>query len=42
MNFFDPNIQEQARKLQSNPREFIQKVGANIPEEIMNDHIDGF
>ena len=31
------NMQEQLRQLQSNPREFIQRAGLNIPEEMMND-----
>ena len=31
------NMQEQLRQLQSNPREFIQRAGMNIPEEMMND-----
>ena len=30
------NMQEQLRQLQSNPKEFIQRTGLNIPEEIMN------
>ena len=30
-------IQEKLRRLQSNPREFIQKAGVDIPEEMMND-----
>ena len=31
------NMQEALRQLQSNPREFIQRAGVNIPEELMND-----
>ena len=31
------NMQEQLRQLQSNPREFIQRAGLNVPEEMMND-----
>ena len=30
------NMQDELRKLQSNPKEFIQKAGVNVPEEIMN------
>lgn len=30
------NMQEQLKQLQSNPKEFIQRTGLNIPEEIMN------
>ena len=30
------NVQEALRKLQSNPREFIQRAGMNVPEEILN------
>ena len=33
----NPMMQEQLRKLQSNPKEFIKQTGANIPEELMND-----
>ena len=29
-------MQEQLKQLQSNPKEFIQRTGLNIPEEIMN------
>ena len=36
MNFANPNM-EMLQKLQSNPKEFIQKAGVNIPEEMMND-----
>ena len=35
MNFNMPNMQEQLKQLQSNPREFIQKAGMNIPDELM-------
>ena len=36
MNFGIPNnMQEQLRQLQSNPREFIEKAGVKIPEEMM-------
>ena len=31
------NMQEQLKQLQSNPREFIQRAGMNVPEEMMND-----
>lgn len=37
MNMLNPNMQNMLRQLQNNPKEFIQKTGANIPEEIMND-----
>jgi len=37
MNFLNQNMQEQLRQLQQNPKEFIQKCGANIPENLMND-----
>ena len=30
------NMQEQLRRLQSNPREFIQRAGVNVPEELLN------
>ena len=30
------NMQEQLRQLQSNPREFIQRAGLNVPEEMLN------
>ena len=30
------NMQEQLKQLQSNPREFIQRAGLNVPEEMMN------
>ena len=36
MNIMNQNM-EMLRKLQSNPREFIQKAGVDIPEEMMND-----
>ena len=33
-----PNqMQEKLKKLQENPREFIQKAGMNVPEEMMGD-----
>lgn len=35
MNF--GNIQDELRKLQSNPREYVEKAGVNVPEEMMND-----
>ena len=31
------NMQEALQQLQRNPREFIQRAGVNIPEELMND-----
>ena len=30
------NMQEQMKQLQSNPREFIQRAGMNVPEEMLN------
>lgn len=30
------NMQEALKKLQSNPKEFIQQTGMNIPDELMN------
>ena len=37
MNMMNPFLQEQLRNLQQNLGEYIQKAGANIPEEIRND-----
>ena len=31
------NVQDALRKLQSNPKEFLQKAGVNVPDEMMND-----
>jgi len=31
------SMQNMLQQLQKNPKEFIQRMGANIPEEIMND-----
>ena len=36
MNMFNQNFQEEMRKLQTNPQEFFQKKGVNVPAEIMN------
>ena len=36
MNMMNPNV-EMLQKLQSNPKEFIQKAGMNIPDELMSD-----
>ena len=36
MNMMNPNM-EMLQKLKSNPKEFIQRAGMNIPEEMMND-----
>ena len=36
MNMMNPNM-EMLQKLQSNQREFIQKAGMNIPDELMSD-----
>lgn len=33
---FNGNIQEALRKLQSNPKEFLQRAGVNVPDEMMN------
>ena len=33
----DNRMQEQLRQLQSNPQQFIQQAGWNIPPEMMND-----
>ena len=33
--YFNPNMQEQLRQLQSNPKEFLQKNGVNVPDEIL-------
>ena len=30
------NMQEKLRKLQSNPKEFLQNEGVNVPDEILN------
>ena len=30
------NMQEQLKQLQRNPREFIQRAGLNVPEEMLN------
>ena len=30
------NMQEQLRKLQSDPKGFLQRAGVNVPEEMMN------
>ena len=30
------NIQEQLRRLQSDPKGFLQRAGVNVPEEMMN------
>lgn len=37
MNMMNPQMQNMLKQLQSNPKEFIQNVGANIPEGMMND-----
>ena len=31
------NMQEQLRKLQSDPKGFMQRAGVKVPEEMMND-----
>lgn len=33
----DNRMQEQLRQLQSNPQQFVQQAGWNIPQEMMND-----
>ena len=30
------NMQEALQKLQSNPKEFLQRAGLNVPEEMLN------
>ena len=30
------NVQDALRKLQSNPKEFLQRAGLNVPEEMLN------
>ena len=30
------NMQEMLRNLQSNPKEFLDKAGVNVPEEMLN------
>ena len=30
------NVQDALRRLQSNPKEFLQKAGMNVPEEMLN------
>ena len=37
MNMINPNMQAALRQLQSNPKEFLQKAGMNVPDEMMND-----
>ena len=34
---FNTNVQDALRRLQSNPKEFLQKAGMNVPDELMND-----
>ena len=36
MNMNMPNMQEALRRLQSDPRSFLQQAGMNVPEELMN------
>ena len=31
------NMQEQLRRLQRDPKGFLQQAGVNVPEEMMND-----
>ena len=31
------NMQEMLRQIQSNPKEFIQRAGKNVPDEMLND-----
>lgn len=35
--FGNNNMQEALRRLQANPKEFMERAGVNVPEEIMND-----
>ena len=34
---FNYNVQNALRRLQENPKEFLKKVGVNVPDEMMND-----
>ena len=34
---FNYNVQTALRRLQDNPKEFLKKFGANVPDELMND-----
>ena len=36
MNMNMTNMQEALRRLQSDPRSFLQQAGMNVPEELMN------
>ena len=36
MNMNMPNMQDALRRLQSDPRSFLQQAGMNVPEELMN------
>ena len=36
MNMNMPNMQEALRRLQSNPQEFFQRAGINVPTEMLN------
>ena len=38
MNMFggNNNMQEQLRQLQSNPKEFMQRAGVTVPDEMLN------
>ena len=36
MNMNMPNMQESLRRLQSDPRSFLQQAGMNVPEELTN------
>ena len=33
----NPNMQDALRRLQSDPKTFLQQAGVNVPEEMMND-----
>ena len=37
MNMMNNNMQEMLRRIQTNPKEFIQRAGKNVPDEILND-----
>ena len=36
MNSMNGNMQDALRQLQSNPKEFLQKAGMNVPDEMLN------
>ena len=34
---FNNNMQEALRNLQENPKDFLNRAGVNVPDELMND-----